>query len=260
MVFNFTRIDHLAIHEKGITVVIPVFNEAEGITRILPAFLPYFQQSKFDVKLLLVNDGSSDNSLEEIKKMKGQHPNVDYISFEKNTGLSAAIRAGFEYSFTEWVGYIDADLQTDPIDFLKLEAMVPKYDLVSGRREGRKDKKVKKLASVIANWFRDSLLHDGVYDSGCPLKIIRRSAALEMPFFNGMHRFFPALMLIQGKKIIEVPVSHFHRITGKSKFNVWNRLLSPLLDTLALRWMMKRQVNYTITENSIKRPETLINE
>lgn len=250
----------MKIRSKGITIVIPIFNEEEGIARLLPAFEGYINQSRFEVNLLLVNDGSTDNSLREIKKIVAASELVDFISFEKNAGLSAAIRAGFEKSDTKWVGYIDADLQTDPMDFLKLEAMVPEYDLVTGRREGRKDSSVKKMSSTFANWFRDSMLHDGVHDSGCPLKIIRRSTALGMPFFKGMHRFFPALALIQGKKIIEIPVNHFPRITGKSKFNVWNRLLSPLQDTIALRWMINRQAVYIISENSIKRPKSVIHE
>lgn len=250
----------MEIKSAGITIVIPIYNEGEGIARILPAFEGYIKQSKFEVKLLLVNDGSTDNSLAEIKKISDGNERVDFISFEKNAGLSAAIRAGFEEATTEWVGYIDADLQTDPIDFLKLEKLIPEYDLVTGRREGRKDSKVKNLSSTFANWFRDSMLHDGVQDSGCPLKIMRRSMALKMPFFKGMHRFFPALTLIQDKKIIEIPVSHFPRITGKSKFNVWNRLLSPLQDTIALRWLRKRQIDYKIAENSRSRSNTKINE
>ena len=245
---------------EGITIVIPIFNEVAGMARLLPAFEDYISQSKFEVNLLLVNDGSTDNSLLEIKKIAEIHQHVGYLSFGKNAGLSAAIRAGVEKSTTTWVGYIDADLQTDPLDFLRLEAMVPAFDLVTGRREGRKDSPVKKISSIFANWFRDSMLHDGVHDSGCPLKIMRRSVVMDMPFFKGMHRFFPALALIQGKKVIEIPVKHFPRITGKSKFNVWNRLLSPLEDTFALRWMMKRQTTYTISENSIKTHKELINE
>ncbi|OOG76469.1 glycosyltransferase family 2 protein [Algoriphagus sp. A40] len=243
-----------------ITIVIPVFNEEEGIARLLPAFEAYINSSKFEVNLLFVNDGSTDNSLNEIKKLAALHDYVGYISFEKNAGLSAAIWAGFEKSTTQWVGYIDADLQTDPIDFLKLEAMLPAYDFVTGRREGRKDSTVKKMSSTFANWFRDSMLHDGVHDSGCPLKIMSRSVAMDMPFFKGMHRFFPALALIQGKKVKEIPVKHFPRITGKSKFNLWNRLLSPLQDTLALRWMMNRQSVYTISENSVKGQKAVIHE
>ena len=247
-------------NSNGITVVIPVFNEAEGISRIFPAFEEYISHSKFEVNLLFVNDGSTDSSLEEIRKMSEYNPRVDFISFDKNAGLSAAIRAGFEKSQTKWVAYIDADLQTDPSDFLKLERMIPAYDLVIGRREERKDSSVKKISSALANWFRDSLLHDGVHDSGCPLKIMRRSVAMEMPFFNGMHRFFPALTLMQGKRVCEIKVRHFPRITGKSKFNLWNRLLSPLLDTLALRWMMNRQSRYVISEDSLEHQPATIHE
>ena len=104
------------------------------------------------------------------------------------------------------------------------------------------------------------MLHDGAHDSGCPLKIMRRSVAMDMPFFKGMHRFFPALTWIQGKKMIEIPVKHFPRITGKSKFNVWNRLLSLHQDTLGVPWMIKGQSDYTISENSINDPKSVTNE
>lgn len=246
--------------ENGITVVIPIYNEEDGIKSILPAFTAYFERSKFDVQLLLVNDGSTDDSLVAIKELASQSDKVHYISFKKNAGLSAAIRAGIVSANTEWVGYIDADLQTDPIDFLKLEAFLGEFDLVTGWREGRKDSVVKNMSSSFANWFRDSLLHDGVQDSGCPLKIMRRSVALEMPFFKGMHRFFPALVQLQNKKVKEVPVTHFPRVTGQSKFNVWNRLLSPFMDTMAVRWLKKRQTPFEIGENSLNSNNKSLNE
>jgi glycosyltransferase involved in cell wall biosynthesis len=246
--------------ENGITVVIPIYNEEDGIRSIFPAFQEYFERSNFEVQLLLVNDGSTDNSLSAIKELAAQSDKVHYLSFRKNAGLSAAIRAGIVAADTEWIGYIDADLQTDPIDFLKLESFLGEYDLVTGWREGRKDSVVKNMSSSFANWFRDSLLHDGVQDSGCPLKIMRRSIALDMPFFKGMHRFFPALVQLQNKRVKEVPVTHFPRVTGQSKFNLWNRLLSPFLDTMAVRWLKKRQTPYEIGENSLLTPKNNLNE
>lgn len=237
---------------NSITVVIPIFNEEGGIERIIPAFENYITNSSMEVSILLVNDGSTDSSLDHIKNVCKRYEYVNFISFEKNMGLSAAIRAGFQVATTEWVGYIDADLQTDPSDFLKLEAQIPEFHLVTGRREGRKDSFVKKTSSSVANWFRNAMLHDQVLDSGCPLKIIRRKVALRMPFFKGNHRFFPALALLQEKKIKEIPIQHYPRLTGKSKFNVWNRLFSPLQDTIAIRWMMLRKTSFTISESSIE--------
>ncbi len=233
-----------------ISIVIPIFNEEAAIGFLEKAFYPFFEGSRLEVTVLLVNDGSTDNSLERIQKLCAKDRRFQFISFDRNYGLSAAIRAGFEYSKTEWVGYIDADLQTDPTDFVKFEPFLDSFDLVMGSRTERKDKFVKRLSSRFANWFRDSLLHDGVQDSGCPLKIIQREMAVSLPFFKGSHRFIPALVLMKDGKIKEIPVSHFPRMTGKSKFNVWNRLLGPLVDTIAVRWMMKRTIRYQISKRS----------
>lgn len=230
----------------SITIVIPVYNEVAGISAIVEAFDPYFKETNLDAKVLFVNDGSTDNSLIEIEKACQSDKRFEFISFEKNEGLSAAIKAGFDYSKTDWVGYIDADLQTDPMDFITYEPFLADYDLVTGKRINRKDSFVKNLSSSFANWFRDSLLHDHVSDSGCPLKIIKKEMAASLPFFKGMHRFIPALVLMRGGSIKELPVSHFPRKTGKSKFNLWNRLLTPFLDTLAVRWMMKRKIEYKV--------------
>ncbi len=235
---------------EKLTVIIPVYNEEDGIRRIIPAIEPYIQCSKFQVSVLFVNDGSSDGSLAVIKELCLLHTWVDFLSFGNNAGLSAALRAGFKEAKSKWVGYIDADLQTDPMDFLKLEYYVPDFDLVTGKRVNRQDSVSKKLTSSFANWFRDSMLHDGVHDSGCPLKIMNRKMALHMPYFKGMHRFFPALALLQGKKVKEVVVKHYPRITGKSKFNMWNRLVAPFTDTLAVRWMIRRSGSPQIPENS----------
>jgi glycosyltransferase involved in cell wall biosynthesis len=244
----------------SISIIIPVYNEVDGISAIVEAFQTYLKKTRLDAKILFVNDGSTDGSLLEIEKVCLKESNCHFISFEKNAGLSAAIKAGFDYSNTDWVGYIDADLQTSPSDFLSYEPFLKEYDLITGKRMNRKDSFVKNMSSSFANWFRDSLLHDGVSDSGCPLKMIKRDLAVSLPFFKGMHRFIPALILMQGGKVKEIPVSHFPRKTGKSKFHLWNRLLSPFIDTLAVRWMMKRKISYKIEITDKKSLSSKVNE
>jgi glycosyltransferase involved in cell wall biosynthesis len=235
---------------ESISVVVPIFNEEDAIFSLHEAFTYYFENSKYKVVVLLVNDGSTDNSLEKIKGLCAKDEHFRFISFDRNYGLSAAIKAGFGHSKTDLVGYIDADLQTNPTDFLKFEPFLDSFDLVMGSRTERKDKFVKRISSRFANSFRDSLLHDGVQDSGCPLKIIRREMAVKLPFFKGSHRFIPALVLMKGGTIKEIPVSHFQRLTGVSKFNVWNRLIGPLVDTIAVRWMIKREIKFKILSES----------
>lgn len=239
-------------HMPAICIIVPIFNEEDAIPCLPEAFYPLFESSPFKIQVLLVNDGSTDASLDRIREVCASEARFRFISFDRNYGLSCAIKAGFDQARTEWVGYIDADLQTTPMDFLKFIPFLKTFDLVMGTRAGsRKDTVIKRFSSKFANWFRDSLLHDGVQDSGCPLKILRREMAVSLPFFKGMHRFIPALVQMRGGKVMEIPVKHFDRITGKSKFHLWNRLVSPLVDTLAVRWMIKRNINYKISSSDL---------
>ena len=140
--------------------------------------------------MLFVNDGSKDNSLQIIRDINKANPLFTYISFDKNRGLSAAIKAGFDYADTKWVGYIDADLQTTPEDFNILADYCEEYDLVTGVRTGRQDSFTKNLSSKIANSIRRSFTHDGMDDTGCPLKIIKAEKAKRIPMFNGFIVFY----------------------------------------------------------------------
>ncbi|WP_268036434.1 glycosyltransferase [Algoriphagus sp. PAP.12] len=228
---------------SDLTILIPIFNEEEGIDRIPQAFESYLNETDLEVEILLVNDGSTDNSLEKIIEICRDNPQFNFISFSKNCGLSAALYTGFQYVNSKWVGYIDGDLQTDPMDFLKLEAFRLDYELVTGYRANRKDTWVKRQTSSFANGFRNWVLKDGVRDSGCPLKILQTKSAKKLSPFKGMHRFFPALIQIQGGKVKEIAVNHFPRISGESKFGFNNRLFGPIMDMFAVRWMKKRRLS-----------------
>ncbi|HCQ72275.1 MAG TPA: dolichol-phosphate mannosyltransferase, partial [Rikenellaceae bacterium] len=177
---------------------------------------------------------------------------IFYISFRKNAGLSAAIKAGFDYAFSEYVGYMDADLQTTPDDFNLLLDGMKDHTLMTGYRANRKDTAFKRIQSKIANGFRNMMTHDGAKDTGCPLKIIRTDAAKKIPMFKGMHRFLPALILLQdGGSFGQVPVRHFPRVAGTSKFHLWNRLWGPFADCFAYRWMKPRYINYSVGESNV---------
>lgn len=176
---------------------------------------------------------------------------VFFLNLAQNGGLSAAMKAGIDNSFSKWVGYIDADLQTTPQDFNSLLEHADEYELVMGIRTGRKDSFVKNMSSRIANGFRRMMTHDGVEDTGCPLKVLRTDYAKRIPFFTGMHRFLPALIQLQHARVKQVPVRHFPRIAGKSKYNLANRLVGPFKDCFAYRWMRKRYINYQVAENNL---------
>jgi len=233
------------------TIIIPVFNEIDNLDRIHSTFTDYFSKSKTKSKVLFVDDGSTDGSFDKIEKICNDNPDFEFLKFQENCGLSAAIKAGIDNINTELIGYIDADLQTTPYDFDMLLADIDNYQAVIGFRGKRKDTINKKIQSIIANSIRRGLINDGIIDTGCPLKVIHTNAAKKIPFFKGMHRFIPALILLQNGKIKQIKVQHFERIAGQSKFNIFNRSLKALRDTFGYRWMRRRYINYTIEKSKI---------
>ncbi|MDM1552601.1 MULTISPECIES: glycosyltransferase family 2 protein [Empedobacter] len=232
------------------TIIIPIYNEEDNLIRLEETMNQYLSKSIKQTEILLINDGSKDKSLALIKEICNRNQAFHYISFDKNYGLSAAIKAGFDTVESKWVGYIDADLQTDPEDFNKLLALADQYDLVTGVRADRKDSFVKNMSSKIANSIRRAFTNDGMDDTGCPLKVIDAEKAKKIPMFKGLHRFLPAMILLQNGTVTQVPVKHFPRIAGESKFNLWNRLLGPLMDCFAFVWMKKKYINYKIQEGA----------
>lgn len=237
--------------EYELTVIIPVFNEADNLERVKKEMSIFLNAAKKKSKVLFINDGSKDSSLSVIQEICKDNDEFTYISFDRNYGLSSAIKAGFDYTNTRWVGYIDADLQTSPMDFNILLDYADQYQLVTGVRANRKDSIIKNLSSKIANGIRRAFTHDGMDDTGCPLKIIQTDYAKKIPMFKGLHRFLPAMILLQNGKVIQHPVQHFERIAGKSKFHLWNRLFGPLSDCFAFIWMKKKYINYKVAEKKV---------
>lgn len=211
----------------------------------------YLTKASVRTCVLMVNDGSTDRSLQMIKEIAQRNDSFFYLSFRKNCGLSAAIKAGIDYADSELVGYIDADLQTDPEDFNLLLEYADDYEMVTGIRADRKDSGFKKLQSKIANNFRRMMTKDEAVDTGCPLKILHTDVAKKIPFFTGMHRFLAALVGLQDGRIKQIAVRHYPRKAGVSKFHLSNRLVAPFIDCFAFRWMRKRWYNYEIQEEKI---------
>lgn len=233
------------------TIVVPIYNEEDNIYSLEEKLGKFLPEALVSACVLFVNDGSKDASLERVKEICDRNKDFYYISLKKNAGLSAAMKAGIDATDSDYVGYMDADLQTTPEDFNLLLADISEYELVMGIRANRKDSLFKNLQSKIANGFRRMMTNDGVQDTGCPLKILHTEYAKRIPFFTGMHRFLPALILLQEGKVKQVPVRHFPRVAGQSKYHLWNRLVSPFLDCFAYRWMKKRYINYQVADNNI---------
>ena len=228
------------------TIIVPLYNEEENLVRVEKELNNYLKIAVKKTCVLFVNDGSSDKSLALIEAISKRNPSFNYITFEQNQGLSAAIKAGFDYSKTPLIGYIDSDLQTDPEDFNLLLEHIEEYDLVTGVRTDRKDSFKKNISSTIANLIRRSFTQDGMDDTGCPLKVIKADYAKRIPMFKGLHRFLPAMILLQNGKIKQIPVRHYPRIAGNAKFFILNRLFGPLADCFAYLWMRRSYINYKV--------------
>lgn len=234
-----------------LTIIVPVYNEEDNMSKLEELLSVFLTKAIRSTCVLFVNDCSTDGSLDKIKDVCHRHTSFFYISFEKNGGLSAALKAGIDNTDSRFVGYMDADMQTVPDDFNLLLADIDQYELVMGIRANRKDKWGKRIQSKIANGFRRMMTHDGVQDTGCPLKVMHTDYAKRIPFFTGMHRFLPALILLQNGRVKQVPVRHFPRTAGVSKYHLWNRLVAPFVDCFAYRWMKKRYINYQVAESDV---------
>jgi len=232
------------------TIIVPVFNEEESLPAFFVEMDKFISVTPVASQVLLVNDGSTDGSETLLKNKCANSTQYRYLALDKNYGLSTAVKAGIDECNSSLIGYIDADLQTKPEDFLLYFEYFPQYDMVNGIREKRKDSIVKRFSSRFANAYRRLMINDGIQDTCCPLKIIKTSYAKEMPFFTGMHRFIPALIKLQNGKVKQIPVSHYPRHAGTSKYHLWNRLIGPFFDTLAFRWIRSRHISYEIADRN----------
>ncbi len=235
-------------HSFDLTIIVPLYNEAENLNSLATRLSAFMEISKWNACVLFVDDGSTDQSTNIIRQVCNINERFQFIRLKNNSGLSTALKAGFDEARTPLIGYIDADMQTAPEDFELLLNSLDGHDLVTGIRSERKDGPLKKLSSSLANAIRSTVTGDGIADTGCPLKIIRSEMARKIPFFKGMHRFLPALVLLEGGKVCAVPVNHFPRIAGKSKYHLWNRLIGPAADLAAFHWMKIRHIHYHIEE------------
>lgn len=234
------------------TILIPLYNEEANMERLVSTVLDYLPTCPRRACALFINDGSTDGSLALVRQACQEHETLSFISWSRNRGLTAALKAGIDVCRTPLVGYMDADMQTDIRDFSLLLEHADDYALVCGIRANRKDTWSKRLQSRIANGFRRMMTHDEATDTGCPLKVLHTDVARRLPLFTGMHRFLPALVLLQeGGRYKELPVRHYPRQAGTSKYTLWNRLVGPLKDCFAYRWMAKRTINYCIDETDL---------
>jgi glycosyltransferase involved in cell wall biosynthesis len=238
--------------ESGVTlsIVIPAYNEEENLPELMKEIQQTFANREKPSEVILVNDGSTDRTLEIMLQLKNESTDfpVRVLTMDRNHGLSAALDAGFHHAKGEWIVSLDSDLQNDPSDIPKLVEKLSEFDVVIGVRGKRQDSFVKKSSSKVANGIRDFVLNETWKDTGCTLKAYRKSFLENLKLFDGLHRFLPTLLKMEGARILEIEVNHRHRIHGKSKYHLWNRLTGPLRDLMAVRWMKQRHFQYHVEE------------
>jgi dolichol-phosphate mannosyltransferase len=226
-----------------ISVVIPLFNEEDNIADLQAELASAL--AGIDHEIVFVDDGSSDRTRERIRRGLG----VRVLAFVKNTGQSAAMYEGIHAARGEVIVLLDGDLQNDPRDIHRLLAEIEKgADLVCGYRAKRQDSFTKKISSRIANAVRSRFTKDGVRDTGCTLKAMRRECRAALVPFRGMHRFIPALVKGMGYKLVEIPVNHRPRVHGESKYKFGSRVFKATSDMFAVRWLLSRQLKYEVKE------------
>lgn len=234
---------------KRISVIAPVYNERENIPIFIERVEKALQKEFSSYEIILINDGSTDGSYEVLNMEAKKNGHVKVFHFTKNNGQTAAIDAGFKKATGDIIVTMDSDLQTTPEDIYTLLPYLDKYDMVNGKRETREDGIKRKISSLIGNGMRNLITDDNIVDTGCPLKLFKREVVEKFYLFEGMHRFLPTLAKINGFKVIEIPVRHYDREFGVSKYGVFNRLFKGLKDAFAVRWMKKRVLKYQFEVN-----------
>ena len=231
-------------HSPALSVVVPSFNEEESVP-ILQSELAA-ALGEIDYEIIFVDDGSVDATVQRVAT--GERIRV--LQFERNAGQSAAMYAGLQAARGAIAVLIAGDLQNDPADIPRLVAEIERgADLVCGYRAQRKDTVVKRITSRIANFVRSRFTKDGVRDTGCTLKAMKRECVEALLPFKGMHRFIPALIKGAGYRLVEIPVNHRPRKFGESKYGLGNRALRATLDMFGVRWLLSRRLNYRVRAN-----------
>jgi dolichol-phosphate mannosyltransferase len=232
---------------SDVSVVVPLYNEEQSVAMLQRELADAL--NGLDYEIIFVDDGSRDETVARI----AANPRTRVLRFEKNAGQSAAIFAGLQAVRSEVAVLIDGDLQNNPADIPRLLAEISRgADLVCGYRARRKDTLLKRITSRVANFVRSRFTRDGVRDTGCTLKAMRRDCIGALAPFKGMHRFIPALVKGAGYRLVEVPVNHRPRRFGQSKYSLGNRALRATVDMFGVRWLLSRRFNYQVRDDSVR--------
>ena len=228
----------------ALSVILPVYNESDAILPVLQELIDVLEKhwaSNWEV--LAVNDGSSDDTAEKISELATKYPGLRLLDLAANVGQSGALWMGFKQARSPWLATLDADGQNDPADLPGMMEALGNADAILGYRAQRKDTLSKKWGSKLANGVRNAILKENIRDTGCAIKIFRKTLTDTLTPWNGMHRFLGSLFMMQGAQIVERPVNHRPRSAGTSKYTNWGRLKKTWRDLFAVRWLRSRYVN-----------------
>jgi len=225
----------------AVSVVIPVKNEAGNITPLVAEIVEAFGKT-INFEVIYVNDGSTDNTDAELTLLMASRPWLRHIRHQTSCGQSAAVRTGVRYARAPLIVTLDGDGQNDPA-FIPalLKPMGGRIGLVAGQRTGRKTTGFKRFQSRVANGVRSVVLRDATRDTGCGLKAFRRDVFLALPYFDGLHRFLPALVRREGFDVAYVDVVDRVRLHGTSNYGLWDRLWVGILDLFGVWWLIRRR-------------------
>jgi glycosyltransferase involved in cell wall biosynthesis len=234
------------VSAPDLSIVVPVFDERDNLAPLVDEIFAAMSHEPLSLEIVLVDDGSADGSSEAIAQLARSRPGVRGLHFRRNRGQTAAFDAGFKAARGRIVVTLDADLQNDPADIPLVVAALEGNDAAVGYRRLRRDSWWKRVSSRVANAVRNRLSGDDIIDTGCSLKAFRRECLSGLKLYAGMHRFLPTLLRMEGYRVVQVPVNHRERRTGRSKYGMWNRVFRSSADLLAVRWMKKRRLDYEV--------------
>jgi dolichol-phosphate mannosyltransferase len=234
-----------------LSIVIPVRNEAGNIAPLVAEIDAALGGKGVDYEIVYVNDGSDDATADELARLRMGNARLRVVTHAKSCGQSAAIRSGVKAARAPWIATLDGDGQNDPADLPSLWQVAQGHVsqatpatpplLIAGLRARRQDSWSKRRASKIANAIRRAMLHDDTPDTGCGLKLFPRALFLDLPYFDHMHRFLPALVLREGGIVRSLPVNHRPRERGVSKYGVLDRLWVSIADLFGVMWLRRRK-------------------
>ena len=227
----------------ALSVVVPVFNERDNVAPLVHEITAALR-GRIDFEIVYVDDHSRDDTLQVLQALKADVPELRVVRHLVQSGQSTAIRTGVKAARGAWIATLDGDGQNDPADIPKLlderAKAAPDIRLFAGWRVNRQDSGSKRWASRYANAIRANMLRDATPDTGCGIKLFERAAFLDLPYFDHMHRYLPALMQRAGWKTVSVPVNHRARSSGVSKYNNLQRALVGIRDLMGVAWLIKR--------------------